>query len=60
MTQYNVREFKLIKNQEEEITKAYAVDSTFKTVDQIVIEELTNIDSDSFNTSKLVEIYNGL
>jgi DNA repair exonuclease SbcCD nuclease subunit len=60
LTQYNVREFKLIKNQEEEITKSYTVDSTFKTVDQIVIEELTNIDSDSFNTSKLVEIYNGL
>ena len=60
LTQYNVREFKLIKNQEEEITKSYTVDSDFKTVDQIVIEELTNIDSDSFNTSKLVEIYNGL
>jgi len=60
LTQYNVREFKLIKNQEEEITKSYTADSKFKTVDQIVIEELTNIDSDSFNTSKLVEIYNGL
>jgi hypothetical protein len=60
LTQYNVREFKLIKNQEEEITKSYTADSEFKTVDQIVIEELTNIDSDSFNTSKLVEIYNGL
>jgi DNA repair exonuclease SbcCD nuclease subunit len=60
LTQYNVREFKLIKNQEEEITKSYTVDSEFKTVDQIVIEELTNIDSDSFITSKLVEIYNGL
>lgn len=60
LTQYNVREFKLIKNQEEEITKSYTANTKFKTVDQIVIEELTNIDSDSFVTSKLVEIYNGL
>jgi DNA repair exonuclease SbcCD nuclease subunit len=60
LTQYNVREFKLIKNQEEEITKSYTANTEFKTVDQIVIEELTNIDSDSFVTSKLVEIYNGL
>ena len=60
LTQYNVREFKLIKNQEEEITKSYTADTEFKTVDQIVIQELTNIDSDSFVTSKLIEIYNGL
>ena len=60
LTQYSVREFKLIKNQEEEITKSYTANTEFKTVDQIVIEELTNIDSDSFVTSKLVEIYNGL
>jgi hypothetical protein len=60
LTQYNVREFKLVKNQDDELSKEYAGDITFKTVDQIVIEQLTNIDSESFDTKKLIEIYNGL
>jgi len=60
LTQYNVREFKLIKNEDDELTKEYDGDITFKTVDQIVVEQLTNIDSDSFNANKLIEIYNGL
>lgn len=60
LSQYNVREFKLVRNQEDELEKEYAGDITFKTVDQIVIEQLNNIDSDSFDTSKLVEIYNRL
>jgi DNA repair exonuclease SbcCD nuclease subunit len=60
LTQYSVREFKLVRNQEDEITKDYAGDITFKTVDQIVIEQLSNIDSDAFDTAKLIEIYNGL
>lgn len=60
LTQYSVREFKLIRNQDDELTKDYAGDITFKTVDQIVIEQLTNIDSDAFDSKKLIEIYNGL
>jgi hypothetical protein len=60
LTQYSVREFKLVKNQEDELTKDYAGDITFKTVDQIVVEQLTNIESDTFDTKKLIEIYNGL
>jgi DNA repair exonuclease SbcCD nuclease subunit len=60
LSQYNVREFKLVKNQDDELSKDYAGDITFKTVDQIVIEQLTNIESDSFETKLLVEIYNGL
>jgi DNA repair exonuclease SbcCD nuclease subunit len=58
--QHNVREFKLVKNQDDELEKDYAGDITFKTVDQIVIEQLTNIDSDAFDSSKLIEIYNRL
>jgi len=60
LTQYSVREFKLVRNQDDEISKDYAGDITFKTVDQIVIEQLTNIDSDAFDSNKLIEIYNGL
>ena len=60
LDQYNVREFKLIKDHEDELSKDYAGDITVKTVDQIVIEQLTNIESDSFDTKLLVEIYSGL
>lgn len=60
LDQYSVREFKLVKNQDDELAKDYSGDITFKTVDQIVIEQLTNIESDSFDTKLLVEIYNGL
>ena len=60
LSQYSVREFKLVKNQDDELTKDYAGEINFKTVDQIVVEQLTNIDSESFETKLLVEIYNGL
>jgi len=60
LAQYSVREFKLVKNQDDELSKDYEGDITFKTVDQIVIEQLTNIDSDAFDSNKLIEIYNGL
>lgn len=60
LSQYSVREFKLVKNPNEDLTKDFSGDITFKTVDQIVIEQLTNIDSDSFDKNILVEIYNRL
>lgn len=60
LAQYSVREFKLVRNQEEDLEKDYGGEITFKTVDQIVIEQLTNIDSDAFDSKKLIEIYNGL
>jgi len=58
--QYDVREFKLIRNQEDDLEKEYSGDITMKTVDQIVIEQLTNIDSDAFDSAKLIEIYDRL
>jgi DNA repair exonuclease SbcCD nuclease subunit len=60
LAEYNVREFKLVRNQNDELEKDYSGDITFKTVDQIVIEQLTNIDSDAFDSKKLIEIYNRL
>lgn len=60
MAEYSVREFKLIRNQEEELTTDYGGAIKFKTVDQIVAEQLAAIESDMFDTNKLVEIYNRL
>lgn len=60
LTQYNVREFKLVRNQEEDISKDYSGDIVFKTVDQLVLEQLTGIESESFDSKKLIEIYNRL
>ena len=60
LSQYSVREFKLIKDHTDDLTKDYSKNITFKTVDQIVIEQLTNVESDSFDTKLLIEIYNGL
>lgn len=60
MEQYSVRDFKLIRTQEDELAKEYSGDITFKTVDQIVSEQLSNIDSDTFDTAQLIEIYNRL
>jgi len=57
---YDVREFKLVRSQEDDLEKEYSGDITMKTVDQIVIEQLTNIDSDSFDNAKLIEIYDRL
>lgn len=61
LTQYNVREFKLIRNPEDDLTKEFTGDITLKTVDQIVIECLNTLDNDSkFDISKFIEIYNNL
>lgn len=61
LNQYSVREFKLIRNQDDDLTKEYVGDISLKTVDQIVVECLNTIDSDSkFDIAKFIEIYNGL
>lgn len=60
LTQYSVREFKLIKNRDNDFSKDHKGDITVKTVDTIVIEQLTNIESDTIDNKKLIEIYNSL
>ncbi|MGL5134882.1 MAG: hypothetical protein ACRC78_20310 [Planktothrix sp.] len=60
ISQYNVREFRLIKDNENEISKDTGANITFKTVDQIFIECMNNIDSDTYDTARLIDIYNGL
>jgi DNA repair exonuclease SbcCD nuclease subunit len=58
--QYEVREFKLIHNQDNDLDADHSTDITCRSIDQIVVEQLTNIDSESFDAAKLVEIYNNL
>jgi DNA repair exonuclease SbcCD nuclease subunit len=60
LTQYQVREFKLIQNQDELLQTDFEGDITLKTIDQIVIEQLGNVESPSIDSAKLIEIYNGL
>jgi DNA repair exonuclease SbcCD nuclease subunit len=60
MEQYNCREITLIPQKHlEEITTDLDIEQ-FESVDQIVSNEILAIDSDNFNKSVLLEIYNGL
>ena len=54
---YNIRELKLIHDQNNEHNQVVEGEITFQTIDQIVIEQLKNIDSDSFNSNRLIEIF---
>lgn len=60
LTQYSVREFKLIRNQEEDILKDHNNDIEFKSVDQIVCECIETVESTTIDPNKLIEIYNRL
>jgi len=60
MESYNIRELKLLRKDEDEHSVEYDGDINFQTVDQIVIEQLTNIDSENFDSIKLIEIYDKL
>ena len=57
---YKVREFKLIYSSENEHEQDTDMDISFQTVDQIVTEQLSAIDSENFDPLTLVNIYNGL
>lgn len=57
---YNVREFKLIRAPGVDEDHEFKGDVTMKTVDEIVVEQLTGIDSDTYDSAKLIEIYDRL
>ena len=59
MSQYDVREFKLIQVGDTVDTSDKSVD-TFMSVDQIVIEQLGCVESNTLEKNKLIEIYNRL
>ena len=58
---YDIREISLIQEKASLETSAdEAVDAEFESVDQIVTEQLVNLDSDTFDKSLLLDIYNNL
>ena len=57
---YKIRELHLIPRREMEDIDVKPGEIKFETVDQIVIDSINNIDSDTFDTGKLASIYNDL
>lgn len=61
MPQYNLREFMLIPEKTEiDSISAQVVDIEFESVDTIVVNQITNIDSEAYDKKLLLEIYNNL
>jgi hypothetical protein len=59
--EHDVREISLIQDKDNvDILIEDQTDAKFESVDQIVTEQLVNIESDSFDNSTLLEIYNNL
>ena len=56
--QYNVRELQLIPIKEEEEYEGGEI--TFESVDQIVIQQLETIESQTVEKDKLIDIYNSI
>jgi hypothetical protein len=58
---YNLREMSLIPNKTAGIGEDLAPGNvTFESVDQIVIDQLTNIDSEFYDSKLLLQIYQNL
>jgi DNA repair exonuclease SbcCD nuclease subunit len=57
---YKLREMKFIYETKEELNQEPNSEITFQSVDEIVIEQLANIDSNTFDARILVNLYNGL
>jgi DNA repair exonuclease SbcCD nuclease subunit len=59
--EHDVREISLIQDKDNiDILVQDQADAKFESVDQIVTEQLVNIESDTFDKSTLLEIYNNL
>ena len=57
---YEIRELKLLPKHEETDPNLLIGDIKFETVDQIVTESIQSLDSTTFKTSTLTQIYNDL
>jgi hypothetical protein len=60
MNRYEIRELTLITEKKEVEINTNIDVQNFESVDQIVSKQLANIDSDTYNKSTLLEIYNSL
>lgn len=60
VTQYELRELNLIQQKQDIDSSISAVNIDFKSVDTIVVSEITNIESPKFKNEKLISIYNEL
>lgn len=58
INEYNVRDFKLIPNREQEENIVMDEGMVFETVDQIVIDYLNKVDSNTIDKDLLIDIYN--
>lgn len=61
ISQYNLREMSLIPNKNSDVDQDLAVgDVKFESVDQIVVDQITKIDSEFYDNQLLLEIYQTL
>ena len=60
MENYDIREFKLLHESKESEEHEFEGEIEHQTVDQIVLEQLGSIESNSFENNKLLSIYNEL
>lgn len=58
--EYKLREISLIPAKREEHTQDWSGDVHFESVDQIVVQQLTAIESEVIDRQTLIDIYNGL
>ena len=58
--EYQLREITLIPAKREEHAQDWSGDVHFESVDQIVVQQLTAIESDVVDRQTLIDIYNGL
>jgi hypothetical protein len=58
--QYQPRELSLIPHKQELDMSGVLVDSNFESVDQIVMNQIESIDTNSYDRKLLMEIYTGL
>jgi hypothetical protein len=57
---YGVRELSLIQNRGQVLTENTIGDVAFESVDQIVLNQISNLDTQHYDTQLLMEIYNSL
>jgi len=57
---YDIRELKLMHDHNASEEFEFDGEITFQSVDQIVLEQISNIESNSFSSAKLLDIYNKL